>query len=91
MPGHIELADGLTEPAEKALVKDLVADSSQGRAYGLYHFIIGASAIPAVLLTGSLWERFGAPVALTVGAALAGVSALWLLVWGAERRPSSLT
>ncbi len=72
---------GLTEPAEKALVKDLSPESLRGRAYGFYNFIIGISAIPAGLLTGWLWLRWSPLVALATGAAIAGASSLALIVW----------
>jgi MFS family permease len=72
---------GLTEPAEKALVKDLAPESSRGRAYGWYNFMIGISSIPAGLLTGWLWQAFGAPTALAVGASIAVLSAFLLSIW----------
>jgi MFS family permease len=72
---------GLTEPAEKALVKDLAPAASRGRAYGWYNFVIGVSALPAGLGTGALWNRFGAPAALGACAGLAGLAAILLVVW----------
>jgi len=72
---------GLTEPVEKALVKDLVPSEAQGRAYGVYNFIIGVSAVPAGLLTGWLWQARGASIALGTGAGLAAVSSVALLAW----------
>lgn len=72
---------GLTEPAEKALVKDLAPPELRGRAYGIYNFVVGISAVPAGLLTGGLWAAFGPFPALTTGAALAAVAACALLGW----------
>lgn len=77
---------GLTEPAEKAMVKDLAPEGARGRAFGLYHFVIGVTAIPAGLLTGLLWDTFDPLVALATGAALAGVSGA-LLAWWTMRAP----
>ena len=62
---------GLTEPAEKALVKDLAPAALLGRAYGYYNFILGIAAVPAGLLTGWLWQSFGPSVALATGAVVA--------------------
>lgn len=76
---------GLTEPAEKALVKDLAPEGARGKAFGLYHFVIGVTAIPAGLLTGLLWDAFDPFVALATGAALSGVSAMLILGWEAQR------
>ena len=70
---------GLTEPAEKALVKDLAPEAVRGRAFGAYHFVLGASAVPAGLLTGWLWQTWSALVALATGAALAAVAAVALI------------
>jgi MFS family permease len=76
---------GLTEPAERALIKDLVPESARGRAFGLYHFVVGVTAIPAGLLTGWLWDAFGALVALAAGAICAAVSGIALALWDALR------
>lgn len=76
---------GLTEPAEKALVKDLAPPALRGRAYGLYHFLVGVAAMPAGLLTGELWQHAGPLAALGVGAGVAAVSAVAMLAWEGGR------
>jgi galactonate dehydratase len=38
------------------------------------------------MLTGALWQRFGAPAALGVGAALAALAAVGLVVWRVRSR-----
>jgi MFS family permease len=73
------LYHALTEGAERALVADLSGPATRGRAFGLFHAVTGAALLPASLLTGLLWQRAGAPVALATGAALAAVAALGLL------------
>ena len=74
---------GLTEPVEKALVKDLVRAEQRGSAYGAYNFVVGVTALPAGLLAGALWRGLGAGVALGLDAALAVVAAFLLLGWDA--------
>jgi MFS family permease len=76
---------GLTEPVEKALLKELVRPEQRGRAYGAFNFIEGIAALPAGLLTGVLW-RAGPSTALEVDAGLAGAAGALLLVWDAWRR-----
>lgn len=76
---------GLTEPVEKALLSDLVRRSARGRAYGAYNFVVGIAALPAGLLTGSLWHAWGPAVALEAGAAFAGLACFALLGWDAWR------
>jgi MFS family permease len=73
------LFHALTEGAERALVADLAGEATRGRAFGLFHAVTGATLLPASLITGVLWQRFGAPVALGTGAALAALAALGLL------------
>jgi len=80
---------GLTEPVEKALVKDLVPGEAQGRAYGFYNFIIGISAVPAGLLTGWLWQAHGPSVALSTGAGLAAVASAALMIWSRTAKLSA--
>ena len=62
---------GLTEGGERALVADLVPLHLRGTAYGIYHFSIGLSALPASLLMGYLWETFSPEAAFRFGAILA--------------------
>ncbi|MFO0725450.1 MAG: MFS transporter [Myxococcota bacterium] len=69
---------GLTEPVEKALVKDLAPEEARGRAYGLYNFWSGIMALVAGVLCGALWQSLGAGVALGFGAATALCSAIAL-------------
>lgn len=71
---------GLTEGGERALIADLVSPGRQASAFGLFHFCIGIAALPSSLLMGYLYQSFGAGPAFTVGAALAGLSALLLLI-----------
>ncbi len=80
---------GLTEGVEKALVADLVPAEARASAYGVYHTAIGITALPASLLTGWLWQAFGAGVAFSAGAALAAAAAilLWALPRESSRRP----
>jgi MFS family permease len=77
---------GLSEPAEKALVKDLAPEQARGSAYGSYNFIVGMASLPAGLLMGALWSWGGHQVALTVGALIALASALLLSVWEKDRQ-----
>ncbi|HEV8548295.1 MAG TPA: MFS transporter [Polyangiaceae bacterium] len=72
---------GLTEPVEKALVRDITSPAERARAYGVYNFVVGACTLPAGLLTGFLWQEKSPAFALATGAILAGVAALGLVIW----------
>jgi MFS family permease len=72
------LYHGLAEGAERAIVADLAERGARGRAFGLYHGLTGAAALPAGFLTGWIWDRAGASWALSINAACAAVGAIWL-------------
>jgi MFS family permease len=79
---------GLTEGGERALVADLVEPNLRGTAYGLYHFSIGISTLPASILMGLLWEKVSSKAAFSFGAILALLAALllWLFLRSGKRR-----
>lgn len=70
---------GLTEGTEKALVADLVPAARRGTAFGWYNFAVGIAALPASLVFGYVWDRFGSGTAFAIGAGLAAAAALGLL------------
>jgi MFS family permease len=70
---------GLTEGTELALVADVVPKERRGAAYGWYYLAIGVGALPASILFGVLWDRFGSPVAFGTGAGLAMLAAIGML------------
>jgi MFS family permease len=71
---------GLTEGTERALVSDIVPALRRGTAFGWFHLTIGLGALPASLLFGLLWDRFGAHVAFMTGAGFAVAAVLGILV-----------
>jgi len=76
---------GLSEPAEKALMKDLAPEGARGAAFGSYNFVVGIASLPAGLLMGWLWWSQGHRAALATGAAIAVTAALLLASWEASR------
>jgi len=73
---------GLTEGVEKALIADLAPERLRGSAFGLYHLAIGIGTLPASLLFGWVWQRFGDPAAFGMGAVIA--VAAGLLLWSSR-------
>jgi MFS family permease len=69
---------GLTEGVEKALLADLSLPELRGAAFGWYNFAIGAGALPASLIFGVIWQRYGQVAPFVLGAALAALAALLL-------------
>ncbi len=78
------LFHAMSEGAERAIVAQLAGEGTRGRAFGLFHAVTGAALLPASLLTGLLWQRFGASVALAAGGALAAIAAVSLLAFVPE-------
>ena len=77
---------GMSEGSEKALVSDFVPSEHRGTAYGIYHGAIGVAALPGSLLFGVFWAMIGPSWAFGIGALLAGLAALLLVVLLAETR-----
>ncbi len=82
------LFHALVEGPERALVASLAAPEARGHAFGLYHAVTGAMLLPASLLTGALWQAYGPALALGLGAALAALAAVLLLVLVKEPGPA---
>jgi MFS family permease len=83
------LYHGLAEGAERAIIADLAERGGRGRAFGLYHGFVGVAALPAGLVTGLVWDRWGARWALGLNAACAAVASaflFWLAFVGPLRR-----
>ena len=74
------LYHALAEGAEKSLLTSLVPAQARGRAFGLYHSLSGFAALGAGLLFGALWTALGSAWAFGAAAALAGLSALLLVL-----------
>jgi MFS family permease len=81
---------GLTEPTEKAMVKDLAPPAAQGRAFGWYNFAVGVSAVPAGLITGFVWQSVSPQAALQLGAVVAASASGALIAFAPRwQRPAS--
>ncbi len=78
----------LTQPVLKALVVETVRQEVRGRALGVYFFVSSVATLAASLITGELWKHYGAPIPFYFSAALAGISALLLLLKPAPINPS---
>jgi MFS family permease len=71
----------LTEGAERALVADLVPAGMRGRAFGVFHASVGLAALPASLFFGIWWKTFGPRSAFLIGAGIAVVASVGLLIF----------
>ena len=71
---------GLAEGTEKALVADLAPAGARGSAFGFYNAALGIGALLASIAFGVLYERFGHATAFGMGAGLAAIAAVLLLL-----------
>ncbi|MGZ8440812.1 MAG: MFS transporter [Candidatus Deferrimicrobiaceae bacterium] len=74
------LYSAATEGVERAFVADFVPPSLRGTAFGWFHLAVGVSALPASVLFGVLWTKYGAQTAFGVSSGLA-VAASGLLLF----------
>jgi MFS family permease len=72
---------GLTEGAERAFVSDMVPSQERGAAYGMYHFAVGISLLPASLLMGIIYQGLGAEAAFSFGAILSIIAAVLFIIF----------
>ena len=79
-----------SEGIAKALITDMVPDSSRGRAFGLYGAVIGLATLPASVFMGFLWDRFGAQPAFLFGAGMAVLAAIALAVFSRALKHDTL-
>lgn len=71
---------GLTEGALKAMVADYTVPAQRATAFGVFHGALGLAALPASLVFGLFWARLGPQAAFSIGAGLAALAALGLLL-----------
>jgi MFS family permease len=74
------------EGVKKAYVSELIPRERMGSGMGAYHAVKGIALLPASLLTGILWDRFGALAAFGVCAVLSAAAGLVWTVLLARRR-----
>lgn len=80
------LVAALTEPAERAFVAARGGDAERGRAFGMYHALVGIAALPGGWLLGLIYQHAGGAPALWVSA---GLALLLVLAYPAMRtRPA---
>jgi MFS family permease len=71
---------GVVEGVARAFVADLVAAERRGIAYGMYHGVVGLTLLPASLIAGWLWDSVSPASPFYLGAALAFLAMLTLLL-----------
>ncbi|MEO0128838.1 MAG: MFS transporter [candidate division WOR-3 bacterium] len=70
---------GFTEGNLRAFVADLTNPEHRGTVFGIYHTVVGITLLPANLIMGYVWQKYGFNIALFIGACLSFLSALLLI------------
>ncbi|MCD6594119.1 MFS transporter [bacterium] len=78
--GTYGLHMGFTNATARALVSDFAPVEIRGTALGMYHTGIGIADLPAGLLAGFLWELYSPKIVFSVGAILATIALLIVLM-----------
>lgn len=73
------LYSALTKGVEKALVVELASPDALGTVLGFYAMVSGIGFFPASLLTGWLWQQFGATTSFYINGVIALFTALLLM------------
>ena len=82
---------GFSEGNLKAFVADLTPSEIRGTAFGIYYTALGLTLLPANLLMGFLWQKFGFQNALLVGSTLSLVSGLMLITMVRTEKKAMIT
>jgi len=80
---------GIVEGVAKAFVADLVPAERRGMAYGYYHGVVGLMLLPASVLAGWLWSVLSPAAPFYLGAVLAFLAMLAMLVLIKEQRENA--
>jgi len=77
---------GIVEGVARAFVADLVPATRRGTAYGYYQGVVGLMLLPASVLAGWLWDTVNPASPFYLGAGLAFLAMLGLLLLVKEKR-----
>jgi MFS family permease len=77
---------GIVEGVARAFVADLVPEERRGTAYGLFQGVVGITLLPASLIGGWLWQAVSPAATFYLGAGLAFIAMLGILLLMREKR-----
>ncbi|MBI4684352.1 MAG: MFS transporter [Nitrospirae bacterium] len=77
---------GLTEGIQKAYLGSIIPAECKATAYGIYNTFVGLAVLPASVVGGYLWDRFGPHATFYYGMSTAFISALiFLAIFGFDK------
>ncbi|GAB4413949.1 MAG: MFS transporter [Thermodesulfovibrionales bacterium] len=66
----------INEGVQRAYVATLIRPEIRATGYGIYHTIVGLSALPSSIIGGALWQNIGPQALFYYGAAMAMLSCI---------------
>ncbi|MBI3304816.1 MFS transporter [Candidatus Parcubacteria bacterium] len=78
----------IAEGTQRAFVADVVSEENRGAAFGLFAACVGLALLPASLIAGFLWDRFGPAAPFAYGAATSAAAA-GLMLFVPYRKPAA--
>ncbi len=77
---------GLTEGIQKAFLATIIPAEFKATAYGIFNMFVGLAILPASVIGGYLWDKFGPQATFYYGMFTAFISALiFLIVFGLDK------
>ncbi len=76
----------LVDSSQKALISDMVGKNLKGTGFGIFHALIGLTALPASLIAGLLYDRTGGQIPFYFGSSMALIAALLMIVFNLKYR-----
>ena len=77
---------GLTEGVQKAYLATVIPIKFKATGFGLYNTLAGLAVLPASIIGGYLWDKYGHQATFYYGTCTAFASALlFLIIFGADR------
>ena len=70
----------MADPAEQAMVADIIGDEARGRGFGYYEFTLSLGASIGPLLGGWLYDSYGQAVPFYLTAGVLYLGAIWVMV-----------
>jgi len=64
----------VNDGVQRAYVGTVIKSEITGTGYGVYHTVVGIAALPASLIGGALWQKFGSQALFYYGAIMSWIS-----------------
>jgi MFS family permease len=81
----------MTEGVQKAFLAMLIPTEFKATGFGFYNTMVGLAVLPASLIAGFLWDRFGPQATFLYGAATAWLAALlFIFLLLSQKEPKNL-